>query len=53
MASIRFDKIGKSYGETEVIKNLDFSVNDGEFMVFVGPYDRRAGNHHFRRALDR
>lgn len=37
MASIRFDKIGKSYGETEVIKNLDFTVNDGEFMVFVGP----------------
>jgi len=37
MASIKFDKIGKSYGETEVIKNLDFSVNDGEFMVFVGP----------------
>jgi multiple sugar transport system ATP-binding protein len=37
MASIRFDKIGKSFGETEIIKNLDFSVNDGEFMVFVGP----------------
>jgi multiple sugar transport system ATP-binding protein len=37
MASIRFDKIGKSYGETVVIKNLDFDVKDGEFMVFVGP----------------
>jgi len=37
MASIRFDNIGKSYGETEVIKNLNFGVNDGEFMVFVGP----------------
>ena len=37
MASIRFDKIGKSFGETEVIKNLSFTVNDGEFMVFVGP----------------
>jgi len=37
MASIRFDKIGKSFGETEVIKNLSFDVNDGEFMVFVGP----------------
>jgi multiple sugar transport system ATP-binding protein len=37
MASICFDKIGKSFGETEIIKNLDFSVNDGEFMVFVGP----------------
>ncbi len=37
MASIRFDNIGKSFGETEIIKNLNFSVNDGEFMVFVGP----------------
>ncbi len=37
MASIRLENIGKSYGEVEVIKNLDFSVNDGEFMVFVGP----------------
>jgi multiple sugar transport system ATP-binding protein len=37
MASIRFDNIWKSFGETEVIKNLSFSVNDGEFMVFVGP----------------
>jgi multiple sugar transport system ATP-binding protein len=37
MASILFDGIGKSYGETEIIKNLSFSVRDGEFMVFVGP----------------
>jgi multiple sugar transport system ATP-binding protein len=37
MASIRFDNLGKSYGETEVIKNLNFDVKDGEFMVFVGP----------------
>lgn len=37
MASIQLDGIGKSYGETEVIRNLTFSVNDGEFMVFVGP----------------
>jgi multiple sugar transport system ATP-binding protein len=37
MASIRFDKISKSYGDVPVIKNLDFSVDDGEFMVLVGP----------------
>ncbi|MDD2700828.1 MAG: sn-glycerol-3-phosphate ABC transporter ATP-binding protein UgpC [Sideroxydans sp.] len=37
MASIRFDKLGKRYGDTEIIKNLAFDVKDGEFMVFVGP----------------
>ena len=37
MASIRLDKLGKRYGETEIIKNLKFDVKDGEFMVFVGP----------------
>jgi multiple sugar transport system ATP-binding protein len=37
MASIRFDKVNKSYGDVPVIKNLDFSVGDGEFMVLVGP----------------
>lgn len=37
MASIRLDKINKSYGEVSIIKNLTFDVKDGEFMVFVGP----------------
>jgi len=37
MASIRFDNINKSYGDVAIIRNLNFSVNDGEFMVFVGP----------------
>jgi len=37
MASIRFSHIEKSYGDVSVVKDLDFSVNDGEFMVFVGP----------------
>jgi multiple sugar transport system ATP-binding protein len=37
MATIQLEKIGKSYGDVEVIKNLSFSVKDGEFMVFVGP----------------
>jgi multiple sugar transport system ATP-binding protein len=37
MASIRFANVEKSYGDVSVVKNLDFSVNDGEFMVFVGP----------------
>ena len=37
MASIRFANVEKSYGDVPVVKNLDLSVNDGEFMVFVGP----------------
>jgi len=37
MASIRFSHVEKSYGDVSVVKDLDFSVNDGEFMVFVGP----------------
>jgi multiple sugar transport system ATP-binding protein len=37
MASIRFDKINKSYGDVPVIKNLDLGVENGEFMVLVGP----------------
>jgi multiple sugar transport system ATP-binding protein len=37
MASIRFDNINKSYGDVSIIRNLNFGVNDGEFMVFVGP----------------
>jgi multiple sugar transport system ATP-binding protein len=37
MASIRFANVEKSYGDVSVVKRLDFSVNDGEFMVFVGP----------------
>ncbi len=37
MASIRFSHVEKSYGEISVVKDLDFSVKDGEFMVFVGP----------------
>jgi multiple sugar transport system ATP-binding protein len=37
MASIRFDNVSKSYGDVPVIKNLNFGVSDGEFMVLVGP----------------
>lgn len=29
--------LGKSYGRTEVLKNIDVSMGDGEFLVLVGP----------------
>ena len=38
MASVELIRIRKSYDTAaEVIKGVDLSVKDGEFMVFVGP----------------
>ena len=37
MSSIKFDRITKSFGAKEVIKNIDFEVADGEFLVLLGP----------------
>ena len=38
MSEIRFIDVSKSYpGSVEVIRNLNLEVNEGEFMVLVGP----------------
>jgi len=37
MAEIELKNISKSFGSTEVIKSLDFSVSNGEFITIVGP----------------
>jgi len=37
MATVEFLKIRKSYGSTEVVKEVDLDVADGEFVVLVGP----------------
>jgi len=37
MGRIQLDQVGKSFGQTEVIKPLDLMIEDGEFCVFVGP----------------
>jgi multiple sugar transport system ATP-binding protein len=37
MSEIRFEKIKKRFGDIEVIKELDLTINDGEFFTFVGP----------------
>ncbi|OHV76931.1 ABC transporter ATP-binding protein [Rhizobium sp. LCM 4573] len=37
MATIELDKIVKRYGKIEVVKGIDLSIADGEFVVFVGP----------------
>ncbi len=37
MAEVRLTNVRKSFGPVEVIKGVDISVADGEFVVFVGP----------------
>ncbi|WP_129141811.1 ABC transporter ATP-binding protein [Modicisalibacter coralii] len=37
MASVTLDKLNKSFGDTHIIKDVDLSIADGEFVVFVGP----------------
>ena len=37
MAEIGLRSISKSFGSTEVIKSLDLSVSNGEFVTIVGP----------------
>ena len=36
MAEIVFDKVGKAFGDTKVIENLDLTIEDGKFTVLVG-----------------
>jgi multiple sugar transport system ATP-binding protein len=37
MGALELKGITKAFGQTEVIKGVDLTVNDGEFCVFVGP----------------
>ena len=37
MAAISMRDVAKQFGKTEVIKHVQFDINDGEFAVFVGP----------------
>ena len=37
MADVVLKKVQKSYGEVQVLRDIDLEVRDGEFMVFVGP----------------
>jgi len=37
MAGILLKNVKKSYGKVEVIHDVDFEINDGEFLVIVGP----------------
>jgi ABC-type sugar transport system ATPase subunit len=37
MADILFAQVSKSYGETEIIRDLDLKIRSGEFTVLLGP----------------
>jgi len=37
MASVTYNNVIKSFGDVEVIKQLNFKVEDKEFLVLVGP----------------
>jgi multiple sugar transport system ATP-binding protein len=37
LAGLELRKLHKSYGNVEVIKGVDLSIDHGEFVVFVGP----------------
>ncbi len=37
MASLALTSLGKSFGDTEVLRDIDLEVEDGEFLVLVGP----------------
>ena len=37
MATLRLENIFKSFGETEVLKDISLGIDDKEFVVFVGP----------------
>ncbi len=37
MAGVDLKKVSKAYGDVEVLHDINLSIADGEFIVFVGP----------------
>ena len=37
MSSLQLDRVGKAYGQVDVIADLSLDVRQGEFIVFLGP----------------
>jgi multiple sugar transport system ATP-binding protein len=37
MAGIKFEKVSKKFKDVTVIKEMDLTIEDGEFFTFVGP----------------
>ena len=34
---IQFEHVCKSYGKTPILKDLNFTIEDGQFVVLIGP----------------
>jgi ABC-type sugar transport system ATPase subunit len=37
MATLRIEKLNKSYGEAAILRDVDLAIAEGEFVVLVGP----------------
>src|ERR1700685_1294078 len=37
MATLRIEKLNKSYGDAVILSDIDLTIGDGEFVVLVGP----------------
>ena len=37
MIAIKLQAVEKWFGDVQVIKGVDLEINNGEFVVFVGP----------------
>jgi multiple sugar transport system ATP-binding protein len=37
MADVSLHGVAKSYGATEILRDINLTIDDGEFVVFVGP----------------
>ena len=50
MATVKLENIYKSFGETEVLFDINLEINDKEFVVFVGPQavEKQLTKNYFR-----
>lgn len=37
MSAVEFKNVSKSYDSSQILKNISFRINDGEFVSFLGP----------------
>ncbi len=37
MADLKLTDVAKSYGDVQVLRDIDLDIRSGEFIVFVGP----------------